>query len=570
MKRARMTPWFSPFKLIRHAPDVLAAAVFGQRADTRLMEALAAPDASAFDYSGEESSVQELWLDFVADTGDGWNSTYAVASTVAQPELTLRDSKGTEYRTMRGRLLVFGGDQVYPAANRELYKQKLVEPWKTALGWTHPPHPKVFAVPGNHDWYDSLVAFTRLFCSHHWFGGWETPQTRSYFAVKLPRHWWIIGTDVQLGSDIDAPQVNFFQRVAGEMEPEDRIILCTAEPHWIYSHVYAKYGPDVFNESGLRFLEERVFAMPAPTGGRIAAFLSGDLHHYRRHAAADGRQKITAGGGGAALHPTHGLDVSELKGGYKLAGNFPEPKVSRALCWRNLFFPWTNPTFGFLTAILYLLTAWAVGADIGRFGFSEIGQAVSTTLRQILNKPDAGFWVIAMLLLFFLFTDTHSPVYRAFGGLAHGLAHLGALFFISWGATYYCVSVRGFEPGSFKYVWRCALAVAAGGWLAGSLIMGIYLLVSLNLFKRHSDEAFAALRLQDWKQFLRLRIDAAGNLTIFPIGIRRVPRRWKPRPEGAAGPALVPDDPRATPPELIEDPIPVFYRCAPAKTPTEA
>ncbi|HYV40670.1 MAG TPA: metallophosphoesterase, partial [Thermoanaerobaculia bacterium] len=316
MKRARMTPWFSPFELIRHAPDVLAAAVFGQRADPRLMEALAVPDALSFDYSGGDSSIEEFWMDFVADTGDGWNSTYAVASTVAQPELTLRDSKGLDHRTIRGRLLVFGGDQVYPAASRELYKQKLVQAWETALPRTDPPNPKVFAVPGNHDWYDSLVSFTRLFCSHDWLGGWETPQTRSYFALRLPRHWWVIGTDVQLGSDIDAPQVEFFKRVAGEMEPEDRIILCTAEPHWIYSHVYAKYNATVYNTSSLRFLEERVFATPAQPCGRIALFVSGDLHHYRRHAAADGRQKITSGGGGAALHPTHGPEVTALEGGY--------------------------------------------------------------------------------------------------------------------------------------------------------------------------------------------------------------------------------------------------------------
>jgi len=557
MKRAKMTPWFSPFELIRHAPDVLAAAVFGQRADTRLTEALAAPDARFFDYSGGESSVGEFWMDFVADTGDGWNSTYAVASAVARPELILKDSRGAEHRTIRGGLLVFGGDQVYPAASKELYKQKLVQAWKTALPRTDPPNPKVFAVPGNHDWYDSLVSFTRLFCSRDWLGGWETPQTRSYFALKLPRHWWVIGTDVQLGSDIDAPQIEFFKRVAGEMKPEDRIILCTAEPHWVYSRMYAKYNAAVYNESGLRFLEEKVFATPAQAGGRVSVFLSGDLHHYRRHAAADGRQKITAGGGGAALHPTHGPDVSALEGGYALATCFPDQKTSRALCWRNLFFPWTNPTFGFLTAFLYLLTAWAVGADIGPFRLSEIRQAVSTTLLEVLNKPLAGFWVIAILLLFFLFTDTHSPVYRIVGGLAHGLAHLCALFFIGWGATYYCVSVRGFAPGSFEYLWRCALAVAAGGWLTGSLIMGIYLAISLNLFNRHSDEAFAALRIEDWKEFLRLRIDASGDLTIFPVGIRRVARRWKARPAGEAGPSLVPDDPRATAPAMIEDPIPV-------------
>jgi len=556
MKRAPMTAWYDPFELLRHAPDVLAATIFGQRADTRLIEALAAPQATLIDCSREEDGrpIEELWMDFVADSGDGFNSTYAIASAVGRPSLTVRGPGGVEHATRRGRILVFGGDQVYPTASRERYKEKLVLPWKTALSFTDPPHPKAFAIPGNHDWYDSLVAFSRLFFSRDWFGGWRTPQTRSYFALKLPHHWWVIGTDVQLDSDVDAPQVEFFERVAREMEPEDRIILCTAEPHWIYSHIYGKYDTSGYRKSSLHFLEEKVFGTPSQPEGRVAVFLSGDLHHYRRHARPDGRQKITAGGGGASLHPTHGPDVSMLEGGYGLAKCFPEQRTSKALCWRNLLFLAINPTFGFLTAFLYLLTAWAVSADIGRLGFSQIGEAITTTLHEVVNKPDAGFWVIAMLLLFFLFTDTHSRLYRVFGGLVHGLAHLAAVFFIAWGAAY--LFSQHFEPGSFAFVWRFALAVAAGGWVAGSLILGIYLLVSLNVFRRHSDEAFASLRIQDFKQFLRLRFAADGSLTIFPIGILRVPRRWKEAPAGAGGPGLLPDDPRATAPALIEDPIP--------------
>ncbi|HKF44478.1 MAG TPA: metallophosphoesterase [Thermoanaerobaculia bacterium] len=557
MKRAPMTAWYDPFQLLRHAPEVLAASIFGQRADTRLIEALAAPQATLIDCSREEDGtpIGEFWMDFVADSGDGFNSTYAVASAVAQPSLELRDSVGVQHTTRRGRILVFGGDQVYPTASRERYKEKLVEPWRTALAFTGPPHPSAFAIPGNHDWYDSLVAFSRLFFSRDWFGGWRTPQRRSYFALKLPHRWWVIGTDVQLGSDIDAPQVEFFERVAREMDPEDRIILCTAEPHWIYTHIYGKYDTSGYTKSSLRFLEEKVFATPSQPNGRVAVFLSGDLHHYRRHEASDHRQKITAGGGGASLHPTHGPDVSMLEGGYRLTTCFPEQGTSKALCWRNLLFFAINPTFGFLTAFLYLLTAWAVSADIGRFGLSQLGEAVTTTLHEVVNKPNAGFWVIAILLLFFLFTDTHSPAYRIFGGLLHGLAHLVALFFIAWGAAA-CLVARHFEPGSFAFVWRFALSVAAGGWLAGSLIMGIYLLVSLNVFQRHSDEAFASLRIQDFKQFLRLRIGSDGNLTIFPIGIRRVPRRWKEAPAGTGGPGLLPDDSNATAPALIEDPIP--------------
>ncbi len=87
--------------------------------------------------------------------------------------------------------------------------------------------------------------------------------------------------------------------------------------------------------------------------------------------------------------------------------------------------------------------------------------------------------------------------------------------------------------------------------------MGLYLLVSYNCFGRHGNEAFSSLAIQDWKQFLRLHIDEQGTLTIYPIGIPRVPRKWKAR-DGIEGPESVPDkdgDPRATEPALIEPPI---------------
>jgi hypothetical protein len=99
------------------------------------------------------------------------------------------------------------------------------------------------------------------------------------------------------------------------------------------------------------------------------------------------------------------------------------------------------------------------------------------------------------------------------------------------------------------------LLILIGGYVLGSFIMGLYLLVSMNVFGRHSNEAFSSLAIQDWKNSLRLHIDTNGDLTIYPIGIRRVPRRWKERGQGETGPELVSDDPQATEPELIEPPI---------------
>ena len=83
-------------------------------------------------------------------------------------------------------------------------------------------------------------------------------------------------------------------------------------------------------------------------------------------------------------------------------------------------------------------------------------------------------------------------------------------------------------------VWAGVAAIVVGG-----VLLGLYLLISVQVFGRHSNEAFSSLRIQDYKQWLRMHFAADGTLTIFAIGIDRVPRR-------------TPDDPRATPPHLIE------------------
>jgi hypothetical protein len=89
------------------------------------------------------------------------------------------------------------------------------------------------------------------------------------------------------------------------------------------------------------------------------------------------------------------------------------------------------------------------------------------------------------------------------------------------------------------------------GAVAGSFILGVYLFVSVRIFGRHANEAFSALRIQDYKQWLRLRIDASGALTIFAIAIDRVPRRWRASTRGGE-PTFTAHDARATAPRLID------------------
>ncbi|MFN2576270.1 MAG: metallophosphoesterase [Pyrinomonadaceae bacterium] len=553
----RMVGWYDPRQLARTAVEVAVSTIFGRHADYRITEALVPfdendnvfgdeagqpPDAyGIYDYS----LGQTMWLDYISDTGDGWDSTYSVAYHASRPQLNLA---GHDDPTVRGSVLVFGGDEVYPTASRQVYRDRLIDPFVSALPETESPNPHVFAIPGNHDWYDSLVSFTRLFCSRRWFGGWQTRQSRSYFALKLPQRWWLIGTDVQLDSDVDIPQVRYFKRVAKRMNDGDRIILCTAEPHWIYARIYGKDDRN-YTEDNLAFLENKIFC-----NQQIAVYLSGDLHHYRRHATDGGLQKITAGGGGGFLHPTHGPDVSELADGYRLKKAFPPSNESKKLTWKNLGFLFMNPWFGFVTALLYTLTCWSVMANIGGLGMHQWQLALKRAIATSIANPTAVFWIALVWGGFLMFTDVHSPSYRIIAGTVHGLAHVLATFLIGWFATYVGMTWLHWPFRSPKQLLLAGAIIFALGWIVGSIVMGIYLLISLNIFSRHSNEAFSALACPDWKNFLRLRIDAQGGLTIFPIGIRRVARKWKPTGT-TGGPAFVADDAKATPPELIEQPI---------------
>jgi hypothetical protein len=68
-----------------------------------------------FDYSSELKKDKSggLWFDFMADCGDGFNSTYQVARMLAQPNISTVHN-GQERQLPRGKFLVNGGDLAYP------------------------------------------------------------------------------------------------------------------------------------------------------------------------------------------------------------------------------------------------------------------------------------------------------------------------------------------------------------------------------------------------------------------------------------------------------------------------
>lgn len=88
--------------------------------------------------------------------------------------------------------------------------------------------------------------------------------------------------------------------------------------------------------------------------------------------------------------------------------------------------------------------------------------------------------------------------------------------------------------------------------LVASQLVAAYLLVA-GSFGVNVNELFAGQGIEDSKSFLRLRIDADGTLTIYPIAVDRVSRDWQVNPDQSPTASWL--TPKTTPtPHLAEPP----------------
>jgi hypothetical protein len=120
----------------------------------------------------QEALERPLWIDFVADTGDDRDVSQAVGRMVFE-EYTVRervgDADGDADRDVvlpRGDVLLFGGDTAYPVATADEIFRRVVSPWNEVLreeGVDDGRTRVLLGIPGNHDWYDGLDGFGRMF-----------------------------------------------------------------------------------------------------------------------------------------------------------------------------------------------------------------------------------------------------------------------------------------------------------------------------------------------------------------------------------------------------------------------
>ncbi|MEQ1648380.1 MAG: hypothetical protein ABL898_07325, partial [Hyphomicrobiaceae bacterium] len=105
------------------------------------------------------------------------------------------------------------------------------------------------------------------------------------------------------------------------------------------------------------------------------------------------------------------------------------------------------------------------------------------------------------------------------------------------------------------------LQIIVLGGIAGGFVWGLYWVITSIFFRIHGEDAFAALRIKHYKNFLRMKFER-DKLTIYPIGIDRVPsssfwvQRNKNHPQRHHNPVLV--APEHIDVRLIEQPIVIY------------
>ena len=536
--RPGMVHWYQPWLLIQIGVRALVATVIGQIADNRELQAV---DYRKQDNLWDYSDSEDLWLDFVADIGDGWEASHAVACALAKDSI---DANGAHLP--RAKLLLIGGDLVYPDPSHQGYKDRALSPYQAACENAGGFDADVFALPGNHDWYDGLHAFQDIFChdpaeSPEWpLGCWSKRQTHSYFALRLPHNWWVLAPDVQLDDRINPAQRAYFRRIATHMDANSRVVLIAPFPNW------AQIDPNA-NDGVLRWMK----TLCEDTGAELRLVLTGDLHHYARFEQDTNSpmQLITSGGGGAFLHPTHTLpNRVDLRALDKTTAPktetrtteivqrqvWPAQKTSRRMTLGNLLFPATNWQLSLFVGFVYTMLAWVLETRllVGDAAVSTlfhnmlenhagIGGTLTRMIAMLPKSPEFALVIVLTAAGLTAFNENCRAGTRLLLGTFHTLLHVVGLIIT------YCLAIEitdwldGYLNAlSFSFFWFLLCMITIGGGVGG-VVIGLYLGLSLNLFGANITSAFSSLRLPTYKNFLRLHISDNGELTVHALGIEQ-------------------------------------------------
>ncbi len=550
--------WHSPKTLARAGSHALMFKIVGGFSDQRdtqrfLSSAIVEVQRPCSGPGGQPSD--EIWFDYFADSGDGFDACATVAYLLAQETVDLAhpvkstpgDSPAEErpVRTRRGSLLIHGGDAVYPVARTRAYEDRFTGPMRAMLDHTCDEHPILVGIPGNHDWMDGLNSWSKIMTQKGWVGGWRTAQERSYFASKLSEHWWMLGVDAHLGEYLDEGQIEFFKETAASFAPGTQVILCVPTPTWIHQsrHSEAHQVLDYLIRKSLKGRAE------------VRLVLTGDLHHYSRYEAepASNTHLITAGGGGAFLSASHWLPPEIVLPAAESRDQgksdpvqfeqrcvYPSAVQSKAVGRRWPSILWRNGGFPLIIGVLYLALGWNV------LGASP--DSLSTeALWSGLFRPGTVFW-LAVSFVFCLLAAKSKAAKAWVVAVPHLGLHILSLSVLATLSRFLFENLdASFRVSRYLGSWF----VAGTGAILGTLVSSFAFFLA---DRRGLDHLFlsSGIRSTQYRNFIRMRLDAEETLTVFPIGIDESPKDWAANSDGE-GSWFQPD--RPIQPHLIEDPI---------------
>jgi hypothetical protein len=461
-----------------------------------------------------EALGRDLWIDYISDTGDDVSVSRAVARLVVERyELPDPEQPGQFLTAPRGELLLFGGDTAYPVATAQEITNRVLVPFNEALLGRDSVPRVLLGIPGNHDWYDGLDGFGRMFRQRpddeleprpslfgvskpmlEYYAEWarefvlggkvEKPkalvlsgyvpvQNASYFLLPLTPDIHLYGVDRQLKS-IDSRQKRFFSEWAREHPAASPWVLLP-DPLFRFGGP-SRTGTDMIQTLGFDFHARRHF------------LLSGDVHHYER-STEGGMLHVIAGGGGAFLHP------APVVGGRRRAERrWPNAAESRALLGGV---PWkiARGRSGFLPHIVFAILfgpAMSVGLELyDRTGVIAAAPVMMTLVITTIYALIGGVrrrWRLVLPRAFLAGAFTASLPILASLLVKHALLRLHFV------PTLFVVASATFVLTLF----------------AASYVFGFYLSHLTRRGIEHT-QAFTALDHPGYKHFLRLRVRADGK-----------------------------------------------------------
>ncbi|KAF2324413.1 hypothetical protein GH714_013765 [Hevea brasiliensis] len=500
-----MVPWYSGTSadLFKTVFDLLVSVtVFVGRFDMRMMQA-----AMTKVENGEQqgdllydhfSEKEDLWFDFMADTGDGGNSSYTVARLLAKPSIQL--TRGDSVLSLpRGNLLLIGGDLAYPNPSAFTYEK-------------------------------------RLFC-----------PLNMLYSLRRALH-----------NDIDVYQFKFFSELIKEkVGDNDSVIIMTHEPNWLLDWYWNSVSGKNVSHLICDYLKGRCKLQIAGDLHHYMrhSYVPSDRPVHVQHLLVNGC-------GGAFLHPTHVFsNFKELYGtNYETKAAYPSLEDSSRIALGNILkFRKKNWQFDFIGGIIYFVlsfstfpqckldhilqhdtfsghlwsffgTVWNAFMYVLEHSYVSLASCGYHTLYQWYRSVESEHfpdptglrsrieqWTFGLYPACIKYLMSAFDVPEVMAVTRSNICKNGTESLSRGGAVIYYASV-------FLYFWVFSTPVV-------SLVFGSYLYICINWFHIHFDEAFSSLRIANYKAFTRFHINKDGNLEVFTLAVDKsdvqIPKEWK-------------------------------------------